>query len=286
MSGSHNGRFQHQLEAFEHDRQAFRDAVAALRTRGEAILSHSDAINSRTDGLVADLEALRDDVRALKDETYRKTGVTLERVESQRLHVEQMVQAAADSLDALRTSTESEIDALRAGTESHLATLRSEADRQFAAVPDLLARTDETLRAADTLTAEVASLRDAIQQRLEAAGESLLQASSDISGLLERVEKLESALAGSANLTDRADHFEEQSERGAKLARQAAAQLRTLARLRTALAATAILSGLAVGAALGLAVTPPASAAGLPLAGLGIWVLASPRAGKLRRSRP
>lgn len=280
MSGSTNGRFQEQLEAFEHDRQAFRDVVAQLRTRGDAILEHSAAITDRTDGLVADLEALRADVAQLKDETYRKTGVTLERIESQRTVVEQMVASAADSLDTLRSGTETDLAAIRSGTAADLAALRSGTADDLEA---LRARTEAEVEA---LKQDILGIRAALEQRLatleskatilgsrlDATSDSLLRGSADVSELISRSEAFQTDLAAAT----------EQIGKEARAARQALAQVRSLSQLRWTVAVASMGVGAAlcaVSGAFGLTLGNPGlgwaigAVEAVPWLGIGLWVL-------------
>lgn len=258
MSGSTNGRFQEQLEAFEQDRQAFRDVVAQLQARGDAILARSAAVTDRTDGLVADLEALRSDVGQLKDETYRKTGVTLERVESQRAMVEQMVASAAESLDTLRSGTETDLEALRSRTEAEVETLKRD-------ILGIRAALEERLASLESKATDLGA-------RLDATSDSLLRGSADVSELITRSEALQTGLVAAT----------EQIGKEARAARQALALVRSLSQLRWAVAVASMGVGAAlcaVSGAFGLTLGNPrlgwaiGAVEAVPWIGIGLWVL-------------
>ena len=286
MSGTQNGRFQEQLEAFEHDRQAFRDVVAQLRSHGDAVLSHSDQVKNRTHNLVSDLEALKQDVQNLKDETYRKTRVTLERVESQRLQVEQMVASVADTLEALRSTTESDLQALHSATASGLEGLTTQARHDLEGIKhnaktELEALMHEILSLRSTLEDRLAGIETKatdLADRLDVASETLLHGSADISDLISRSEAL------GQDISTARDKLERESRAASKVL----SQVRSLSQLRWAVGLTAIGVGASlctVSGALGLALGNPTlgwaigAAEALPWLGIGVWVFRNTRSG-------
>jgi hypothetical protein len=291
-------RFEEELAAFAEDRAAFRTAIIDLKARGEAVLAQSERLGERSDRLTADLERLKEDALRMKEDIYKKMGVTLERVETQREEAERVVTSAGEAIDSLRSQLESEVAALRSRLEPELR------DLQTQAAVDVANLTNRTTVDLEKLKARVTGDFDALQgatqhriaalearmaeigERLDAANEGMLQASADITELIERLDDLQAAGGLVAAQVDR----------GARAVARVASRARAMGQLRWAIGLVAIGLGFTmaeVSVALGVAWGNArlgwilGIAEALPWIGIGGWVLwlaATDQAGKPNRS--